>query len=92
MGISFSQLLVILVLLVAVFAARRFLANRAKNDDGLPAQAQENRKEDVAAFSAETAKGEEAQVFRDRQSSGWPIVIGLVIVAVLGATTWLFAG
>jgi len=92
MGISFSQLLLILVLLVAVFLARRFLANRAGNNEGLSAQVRKSRKEDVAVFSAETVKGEEADFSSNRQSGGWPIIIGLVIVAVLGMTTWLFVG
>jgi hypothetical protein len=92
MGIGFSQLLLILVLFVAVFIGRRFLANRAGNKEGLSARAHKSRKEDVTVYSTETVKGEESEFVRVRQSRGWPIIIGLVIVAVMGATTWLFVG
>ena len=90
MGISFSQLLLILVLLVAVFMARRFLANRAEDGESLSAQVSKARTEKGPV--AETAKGKEAEFVRDRLPSRWPIVVGLVIVAVLGATTWLSFG
>lgn len=87
MGISFSQLLVIFVLLAAVFIARGFLSNRSGSIEDLSAQARMRREKDVTNGSAED---DEDQFFSDRQFGGWPILVGLIIVAALGMTTWLF--
>ena len=92
MGIGFSQLLLILVLVVGVFVLRRVLAGRAKHHESPSAQVRKTRTEDAAVFSAEPDKGKEAEFIRDGRPSRWPALIGLVIVALLGAMTWLFSG